>query len=739
MYQHRKIANDLGTISGGTRGGLTDVLVTQGLERVQLSSSTIGIINTGVLSINGQTGAVSVNSGTNFIGGDAMLINYNGSNAYVNCTGVFSINGMNQALSIEPGPIGGIAVEPYGYTGLRLHNTGVLTFNGDAGNVTGLQTINGIGWANDTGVLTMGNVKLVGGTGITVSGLTVTNTGCLSVNGQAGHVTISEGGSGTTYTAGSNITIANGVISATGGTGGVSVADYQAGTGIYIEPSDKSIVNTGVLSVNGQVGIISIIPGEGVNVSPYVFVDGYESIKVDNLGVLSVNGQSGHVLISTGGGTTYTAGSNISITNGVISATAGVASINSKTGDFLMGGNIVQNTVYTGTTIENLVQKTSISVPFYNAAPNAGIYVSALQSGMPGQSTSYTLSNTGVLSVNGFQGDVVVPTGVTSYAQLTNLPTLFSGSYTDLTNKPVLTLGDITTALEYVPMNTVSYSNLSWDNTNQRLGIGTTAPQASLDLSKIRLITTNAYGKISMARTDGALACHVEGTSSTINLRYAGGSRGKLQVGSSLSFYGNTDTTLRMILDGTSGNMGIAVATPTEKLHVGGNMLWTGVASGNGSNITYLDYDNIALNKPITPYAISIPSATFNTTYADAVSWTQAAGVSTTFRIQLWWIASNTTTPRFQFSGVPASEILFSVKRGANNASVNWSTTTAANLYSGTLVGGASNYSEFEGTVFNAGASTIALQLQSQGTGATMDVVKGTLFVQKLESSINIV
>jgi hypothetical protein len=304
-----------------------------------------------------------------------------------------------------------------------------------------------------------------------------------------------------------------------------------------------------------------------------------------------------------------------------------------------------------------------------------------------------------------------------------------------------LTDADVTNALTYTPLDASSFSNLTWENTNQRLGIGSTSPQAALDLTKIRLITTNAYGQISMARTDGALACYVEGSSASVNLRYTGGNRGKLTVGSTLAFYGNTDTTLRMILDGTTGNLGIAIATPTEKLHVGGNVKWTGTADGDGSFITNLDYDNIALlNKPITPYAIPLTPGDYSNTFTTVASWTQAASISTIFKLYIFWSSSTSATPQLQITMSDATaNFTMVIFRGASAPTLATSSdTTTVNLNNATIVAATTYYSLIEGVCNTTTvASTMSVQVKAQASG-TLSISNGALFVQKLGSTINI-
>lgn len=95
-----------------------------------------------------------------------------------------------------------------------------------------------------------GAVTLNAGTGISVSGTTISNNGVTSVGGKTGAVTLS-GGTGISI---SGTTISNnGVTSIGGKTGTVTL---NAGTGISV--SETTISNSGVTSVNGRTGAITI-------------------------------------------------------------------------------------------------------------------------------------------------------------------------------------------------------------------------------------------------------------------------------------------------------------------------------------------------------------------------------------------------------------------------------------------------------------------------------------------------
>jgi hypothetical protein len=114
-------------------------------------------------------------------------------------------------------------------------------------------------------------------------------------------------------------------------------------------------------------------------------------------------------------------------------------------------------------------------------------------------------------------------------------------------------------------------SNLFFDNTNNRLGIGTASPNYKLDLvsstdASLFQITSTA------SANNTALRMGIDGNNAFINA--TGGSLGTLQ----LRTYGSTRATLD-----TDGNLGIGTASPSSRLHVKGV---DGTSSNSSLNVT---------------------------------------------------------------------------------------------------------------------------------------------------------
>lgn len=285
--------------------------------------------NTGVLSLQGDTGALSLSAGSG-IGISGLTI----SN-----TGVLSLQGDTGALSFTAGT--GI-----GISGLTFTNTGIISASAGSGiSVSGTNPLT----IENTGVLSLqgdtGALSLGAGSGIGISGLTISNTGVLGVGGSTtsyltGNIEFKSGSGISIAQSTTAITVGNtGVLSLQGDTGALSLG---AGTGIGI--SGLTISNTGVTSLGA---------GSGISVSGST-----GGITVGNTGVLSLQGDTGALSFTAGTGIGI---SGLTFTNtGIISASAGngisVSGTNpldinmsgSYSGNFSVTGNIVAGYGLTG-------------------------------------------------------------------------------------------------------------------------------------------------------------------------------------------------------------------------------------------------------------------------------------------------------------------------------------------------------------------------------------------------------
>ena len=133
----------------------------------------------------------------------------------------------------------------------------------------------------------------------------------------------------------------------------------------------------------------------------------------------------------------------------------------------------------------------------------------------------------------------------------------------------------------YIPYwtgtNALAFTGMYWDNTNGRLGIGTTSPQAKLQVNGRVLINY-------------AAAPGFYGQSNDINKVYVGYDG----AGTGLELYNFTSTKSLMVRDNGYltylGNVGIGTTTPTAKLDVS----TTGEALRLIGNNNYLSFFNTA-------------------------------------------------------------------------------------------------------------------------------------------------
>ncbi len=169
-----------------------------------------------------------------------------------------------------------------------------------------------------SGSMSASSYNLTAGTGIGISGLTISNTGIISASAGAG---ISVSGT-------NPLTITNtGVTSFQGNTGAISLT---AGTGIGI--SGLTVNNTGVLSVQGSTGAISLVAGTGISIS---------GLTIANIGVTSltagtgitISGSTGAVTISASA-PSFTGGNGITISGSTIEMSG------SYSGNFDLSGSL---------------------------------------------------------------------------------------------------------------------------------------------------------------------------------------------------------------------------------------------------------------------------------------------------------------------------------------------------------------------------------------------------------------
>jgi len=513
-----------------------------------------------------------------------------------NNTGTFSDMGTSQLLSVPYALYAKNVENDNDHQTLSIAGT-TLTISG--GNTVTLPTG---GSADNWGTQTVVTGNTLTGTGVTASPLNIaqqgaitgqvlkwngsawapapdTNTDNQSLNLNGSTLSITGGNSvtlpsgGTSYTAGSGIGIAGGVISNTGdlsntneiqtlavsgnqltisGTGGNSVTlptgtTYTAGSGINIaantiSATDNSAINEiQALSLTGSA--LSLSNGGGSVTLP----DASATNEIQTLSVsgnqLSISGTGGNT-VTMPTGTTYTAGSGINITGNAISATD-----NSTT-------NEIQTITLTGNNLALSNGGGSVTLPTgttYTAGNGISLAGNVItNTGDADNSTSneiQTLSLTGsTLSLSNGGGNVTLPAG-TSYSPGTGI---------GIAGGVITNTGDVSTTNELQSLS-LSGNTLSISNGNSvSLPTGTDAQTLSLSGNTLSISNGN-----NVALPTGTT--YTAGTGIT----FAGNTINSLWTANGTNIYNNN-----------TGNVGIGTTTPAYPLHaLGSNATSVGVVS----------------------------------------------------------------------------------------------------------------------------------------------------------------
>ena len=137
-------------------------------------------------------------------------------------------------------------------------------------------------------------------------------------------------------------------------------------------------------------------------------------------------------------------------------------------------------------------------------------------------------------------------------------------------------------------------SNLYWDDTNNRLGIGTASPGAKLHVSGGNIYLDNTFGVYIKDNSGTAQSMLRLNASNEAVLGYENANGLYVKTGGNLYLYGGGSEQVRIT---SSGNVGIGTTSPGAKLHVsGGDILldndqyikWKN-AAGAATNIFRLD------------------------------------------------------------------------------------------------------------------------------------------------------
>ena len=152
----------------------------------------------------------------------------------------------------------------------------------------------------------------------------------------------------------------------------------------------------------------------------------------------------------------------------------------------------------------------------------------------------------------------------------------FDGDYNSLTNIPTYTQGSIIFADSDGSL-TENNSQLYWDNVNNRLGIGTTSPQAHLSIGDGLTGNVNVHLNKRDSNSAGYYIINEGNTPGrTVFVRQTIREDAEIGTNNNNDLSLLTNDTVRLYIDGengvTQGYVGIGTTTPTHKLTVNGDI-----------------------------------------------------------------------------------------------------------------------------------------------------------------------
>ncbi len=686
----------------------------QGLSFI---SSTNTLENTGVLSLQGDTGSLSLASGTGIsisgltIANTGLISASAGSGISVSGTdpltitntGVLSLQGDTGALSL-------IAGSGIGISGLTFSNTGVLGVGGGTTNylsgsiklVAGsdiditqsgqdITIANTYSYSLPSTVLTSsstyvktlqgdsGALSLVAGTGIGISGLTISNTGIVNLSAGSG---ISVSGNEITNT---------GVLGVGGGTTSYLTGDvkFVAGSDISITQSGQDITiantysytlpstvltssSTYVKTLQGSSGTLNLTAGSGIGIS---------GLTISNTGIINLASGSGISVsgneitntgvLGLGGGTTAYLGGNIELKAGSsIGISQGTTSI-TISNTYSPPSNIL-------TSSSTYVKTLDGSSGALSLGSGSGISISGL-----------TITNVGVLGVGG---------GTTSY--LTGDIKFVAGSNIGISQSGQ----DITISNTYSLPSTVLTSSSTYVKTLQGSS-GALTLSAGTGISISGLTITNTEPNIdypAQANTWSALQTfgdnisfmgeQVSGSSiSAGSFLYDNGTNFVRQslaggTGISISDYTITNAGVTSLTAGTgislSGSTGDVTITNTGSSYTAGNgitltndiIAMSGDYTGNFTlSGNYLLNTSISTTNATTTYAFSF-GINGNSVFSEGVYSPDGKSFSTTSRENMtWFLKGGVNNSTFlSVSGLGNASIAGNITSGGNYLGDNY-------------------------------------------------------------------
>lgn len=614
--------------------------------------------------------------------------------------------------------------------------------------------------AGGTGQTSFTNGQLLIGntTGNTLTKATLTAGSGVTITNGTGSITISATGSGGTVTA---VTGVAPIASSGGTTPAISISQSNTTTDGYLSSTDWNTFNnkqpagTYVTSVTGTAPVVSSggttpaisMAAASASTNGYLTSTDWSTFNgkqpagtyVTSISIASSNGFTG----TSSGGATPSLTLATSITgilkgNGtaISAATSGTDYAPATSGTSILYGDGAGG--FSNVTIGTGV---SFAGGTLSATGTGGTVtsVAALTLGTTGTDLSSTVANGTTTPVITLQ----VPT-----ASAANRGALSAADWSTFNSKAP----GVTFTTGYVPFGqgTTTLNQdaaLFWDNTNKRLGIGTSSPSAPLSVSAptgaIALSSTTGtnYALLAVANTGGSLYCGLESSTGATLFTGTSAYSGILGTTGAYPMAFATNNAERARFDGTTGYFGVGTNNPTFVISAYGattsiiqavNTSAVGAGAGAGI-VAYTDGTPTAADQRLGFYLFGSKgggAGNYNSSgilsYASQ-AWTigSAQGSYLTFATTPTGSATRTEAMRiFSSSGVSIGN---TTDPGATNLSV-----TGTGYFGGNVLIGQTSGSDGKLRVWSAANNVVAAGFRSANSG---DVAQAQVVIGKYDNN----